>query len=333
MRAAYFEEAGGILRCGLCPHGCRLAAGARGICGVRANVGGEPALPYYGMVSSIALDPIEKKPLYHYYPGSSVLSFGFTGCNLKCPFCQNHRISQDPEAPAKFLSSAEAVELCADRNATAIAYTYSEPIVHAEWVLETMALSRNAGIKNVLVTNGYAEPGPAADLLALTDAVNVDLKSFDPAFYEGELKGGLEPVLDFIRLAAKGTHLEVTTLVIPGKNDSDGEIDGIASFIASLSQDIPLHLSCYFPAWKYRIQPTDADRLRALVEVARKHLRFVYPGNIRQESNTLCPSCDSIVVRRMGYFVDASGLMENKCQKCGTVLPFVNWSQGSDLDL
>jgi len=285
LREALFfnESSGGLVHCGLCPRRCAIPSGALGTCGVRGNKNGKGLLPFYGHVTALAVDPIEKKPLYHFRPGSMILSAGFAGCNLKCPFCQNWRISQNtdggtPTQPGDLISAA----LHAD--SPSLAYTYSEPLIHAEFLLDCMALARRHGIANVLVTNGCANTPAAREILSLTDATNIDLKCFSADTYAKTLGGGNEAfatVLEFIRLACSmGVHVELTTLIVPGLNDSAAELDACADFIASLEGDIPWHLSAYHPDYHWNAPPTDPAFLRRAAQHAREKLKFVHTGNI-----------------------------------------------------
>lgn len=303
--------------CTLCPNGCSIPEEGYGVCGIRTNKRGYLSLPYFGVLSGFSLDPIEKKPLYHYYPGYPIFSVGFYGCSLKCPFCQNYHISQNYGPPRDSTSPEETVSFALKYNSFGIAYTYSEPLIHFEFLMETATLARKKGLKNILVTNGYINEKPALELLPLIDAANVDLKSFNPDFYKKELKGKIEPVKRFIELSSKSIHLEVTTLIIPGKNDSDKEILGIAEFLAFLDREIPLHLSCYYPVFKYTLPPTPPGRVFSLAEIARKHLAYVYPGNVGvEEVNTYCPSCGNLLIKRTGYKISLSGLESGLCKKC-----------------
>ena len=330
-RALHWEgREDGRVACYLCPHRCLLAPGKAGLCKVRRNEGGTLVLPYYGAISSLAIDPIEKKPLHHFLPGSAVFSAGFLGCNLHCPFCQNWEISQGVDVPARRMSPEGLVEAAQASRCPSIAYTYSEPLVHFEFVLESMRLAREAGLRNVLVTNGCIEAQPARELLALTDATNVDLKCWAADAYRAELGGDLAAVIDFLRIAAASCHLEVTTLVVPGLSDSPEGIGSISGFLAGLSPDIPLHLSAYRPAWRHRAQPTDTALLRSLALKAREKLRYVYVGNVIGEgADTHCPSCGALVVRRRGYDTDLSGLVTRPggrlgaCAACSAELPIV----------
>ena len=322
----FISEAETGVRCVLCPHYCKIPGG---VCGVRGNQNG---IPFYGHVTAFAVDPIEKKPLFHFRPGTEILSVGFAGCNLSCPFCQNWRISRtEPSIPGERMTPADIVFAALDRGIRAIAYTYSEPLVHAEFLLDCMSLAREQGIANVLVTNGCANTEAAGEILSLIDAANIDLKCFSSETYAqtlGGAKGTLETVLAFIRLAhAKKVHVEITTLVVPGMNDSDTELDACADFIASLNAeaDIPWHLSAYHPSYRYNAPPTDPAFLLRVKERVRKKLRFVYVGNIPGEENdTFCLDCDALLVRRLGYRTETGGLAEPRkgegffrCAKCG----------------
>jgi pyruvate formate lyase activating enzyme len=286
---------------------------------VRLNRGGKLVLPFYARISSVAVDPIEKKPLYHYHPGSRVLSVGFVGCSLRCPFCQNHRISQVTTAPTEVISPAALVDMARSEGSFAIAYTYSEPLIHLEYVLDCAVRAREAGLRNILVTNGYLEPEPLLDALPLIDAANVDLKSFEPRFYSRELGGELESVKRFIAAACGSMALEVTTLVLPGKNDSPEEIDTVSRFLATLDRSLPYHLSAYTPRYRYTAPATSEAALNSLVEVARQHLDFVYAGNLGDRgSDTVCPGCGRPWIRRRGYRTEVVGLQgDGACAGCG----------------
>lgn len=283
--ARYWRPEGELVRCRLCHHRCAIAPGRSGACRVRKNEGGRLVLPYYGLISAAAVDPIEKKPLYHFLPGSAVYSVGYLGCNLRCPFCQNHHIAQDFDASAAAYASPERLARAALASGTpSLAHTYSEPLIHIEYVMAAMREARALGLKNVLVTNGSAAEEPARDVLALCDAVNLDIKAWDPAWYSEELGGDRDEALAFARAAYEaGVHLEVTTLVVPGRNDTDEDIEGIAGFLAGLGPDIPYHLSAYHPAWRYREPPTPVSTLRRLKAVAERRLRYVHLGNVPGE--------------------------------------------------
>ena len=279
----FFIESDGKVLCRLCPSNCDIENGRFGSCGVRGNKGGNGIIPFYGFVSALAMDPIEKKPLYHFKPGTQILSIGFAGCNLRCPFCQNWRISQDTEIPGKWMKPGEVVSAALKYDSPSIAYTYSEPLVHAEYLLDCMALARSHGIANVLVTNGCITAEAAKEILALTDAANVDLKSFSAQTYKKTLGGDLQTVLEFIKLTHKmNVHLEITTLVVPELNDTEEELNETADFIASVDKNIPWHLSAYRPEYRWNAPPTDPGFILQMVEKMRGKLTHVYAGNVRQ---------------------------------------------------
>ena len=318
----YDRRPDGRIACLLCPHACIIADAGHGICKVRFNRGGRMEIPYYGRISSMAVDPIEKKPLYHFHPGARILSVGFVGCSFHCKFCQNWHISQTTDIGTRFMAPREVVETARRERSFGIAYTYSEPLIHAEYLLDTACLARDAGLKNVLVSNGYLNPGPAEDVLGLMDAANIDLKAFDEGFYRTETGGELEEVKRFITQAARLTHLEVTTLIIPSKNADPAQVEGIARFLASLDPSIPLHLSAYHPDYRYDIPATTAGSVQALAEVARRHLQYVYVGNLgAEDSDTRCQKCGATLVRRSGYAVRITGIRDGECARCGTPVP------------
>ena len=271
-------------RCELCFHHCVLDVGHNGLCRARACQDGKIVSLNYGKLTSLALDPIEKKPLRRFHPGSLILSVGSFGCNLRCPFCQNHEISmaEDSGIPTVEVSpeqlAAKAAELVPQGN-IGVAYTYNEPLIGYEYVQNCAALVHEQGMINVLVTNGTVEEEPWRALLPLIDAANIDLKGFTPAWYR-RLGGDLETVKRSIALAAERCHVEVTTLLIPGENDSEEEIRELARWLASISSEIPLHLSRFFP--RYRMldrPPTPVEQVSCLAETARRYLSYVYTGN------------------------------------------------------
>lgn len=272
--------------CGACPRHCRLADGATGFCRARRAENGKVICANYGRITSFSIDPIEKKPLAFFHPGSPILSIGSYGCNLRCPFCQNEAISQRSEVESswKELSPDEIVYYATRAHAEVgnigLAYTYNEPLVGWEWVRDCARIIRSQGLLNVLVSNGCASEGTIAELAPLTDAANIDLKGPSQDYYDW-LEGDFESVCRTIRLLHQaGSHVEVTTLVVPGRNDQVPDIDAIAGFIASVSPNIPLHITRFFPRWKMpNTQPTPIGTIYKLVTVAQKRLRHVLAGN------------------------------------------------------
>lgn len=269
--------------CGLCPHHCELEPGQTGLCRARANRDGAVVCVNYGRVTSLALDPIEKKPLRRYFPGSVILSVGSFGCNLRCPFCQNSEISMAgpqtdaiPVTPEEL--TAKAVELVKRGNIGA-AFTYNEPLIGYEYVHDCAVLLREAGLKTILVTNGYCCEEPLRKLLPLVDAMNIDLKGFTQEYYRW-LGGDLETVKHTIALSADWCHVEVTSLVVPGRNDSEAEMEAEAAWLASVDPEIPLHITRFFPRYRLKdAQPTPPDGIFRLCGVARRHLKYIYAGN------------------------------------------------------
>ena len=274
-----------MTRCELCFHRCALEEGQRGICRARVCRGGRILCENYGCITSLALDPIEKKPLRHFFPGSWILSAGSYGCNLRCPFCQNDSISMSDggglavQRAAPEILADQAAELVSRGN-IGLAYTYNEPLVGYEFVRDCAGLVRERGLKNVLVTNGTLLQEPLKKLLPLIDAMNVDLKGFSEGYYRW-LGGDLETVKALIKTSVEaGCHVEVTTLAVPGENDGGEEMDAEARWLASLNPEIPLHVSRFFP--RYRVldkPPTSVETVYALAETARRHLKHVYEGN------------------------------------------------------
>ncbi len=283
MKPALYYEKGsdGAVKCLLCPHGCVIPRGKKGRCLARVNKDGELYAQSFGRITSIALDPIEKKPLLHFFPGSTILSLGSYGCNFRCAFCQNHEISMG-EAQWKSMEPANVAALSLDlraRGNIGVAYTYNEPLIAFEFLQACAALIHRQGQKNVLVTNGFVNPEPFHALLPAIDAMNIDLKSFSPLFY-GELGGDPETVKGTIAAAAKACHVEVTTLVVPGKNDSLQEMEALAAWLGQIDRTIPLHITRFFPRYQMvDASATPLETLHTLAQVAKEHLQTVHLGN------------------------------------------------------
>lgn len=310
--------------CRLCPHECRIAPGKYGICRVRNNIEGTLYAHNYGKISAIAMDPVEKKPLYHFFPGKYLLSLGTVGCNFRCRFCQNYHIAQqgtaEGERSASFYKASESylLSLCRqEEDCVGIAYTYNEPSVWYEYVLDTARYIKEKGYRNVLVTNGYMSEKPLLELLPYIDAMNIDVKGFSEEYYRDICGGRLEWVKNTVEAASPGCHVEVTTLIVPGHNDSEEEMEELSKWLASVKPSIPLHLSRYFPMYKMKEDPTPAGTLKKLKKVARENLEYVYIGNLfGEDANTYCPQCGALLVRRSGgVFIEH--LDDGICSKCG----------------
>ena len=272
---------GGKVRCLLCPNFCLLKNGEKGRCAVRQNQEGRLYSLIYGETTSIALDPIEKKPLYHFHPGKLILSLGTKGCNLKCPWCQNWSISQDLSCPTEKITPKQAVAKAKQLNSFGIAYTYNEPFIWYEFVYDTAHLAQREGLKNVLVTNGYVNHKPLEEIISFIDAMNIDVKSMEEEFYQKYCQGKLAPVLATAEFSAKKCHIEITNLIIPTLNDRKENFEKLTDWVAQkLGKETPLHFSRYFPCYKTDIAPTPIETLKAAGEIAKKKLRYVYLGNV-----------------------------------------------------
>jgi len=325
-KARYYKEMDDKrIQCLLCPHYCVIAEGHRGNCLVRLNRAGELYTEVDEKYSGVHLDPIEKKPLYHFFPGSTILSVGTKGCNLKCKYCQNHMISQC--LPGDFphmvdLPYSSILNLAQGyHNCIGVAYTYNEPVVFFETVLALARRVQGKGMKNVMVTNGYVNEEPLEKLLEVIDAFNVDLKAFNNDFYKRYTHGTLEPVLKTIKsIGRSGRHMELTNLVIPGLNSDKQEFEEMVRWISSeLGNDMVLHISRYFPAFQMSIDPTPIAMLMDLYEIARKYLNYVYVGNVTSSvgSDSHCSECGQELIRRIQYRIQNVGLKQGKCLSCG----------------
>jgi len=313
----YRAEDDGRVVCALCPHNCRIAPGREGFCRVRGNRDGKLIALTYGRIVASHMDPIEKKPLYHFLPGQDILSIGTAGCNLRCAFCQNWDLVLGG-IPATVTPLRKIIDQAQQLGSLGIAYTYNEPGIWFEYLMDCARAAREAGLKNVLVTNGFMNPDPWAEICSVADAMNIDLKSMDPEFYKRLCKAERDPVLVNIRTAAASCHVEVTNLIVTGENDSHELIEQVIDFVASIRDTIPLHFSRYFPQHEFTAPPTPPETLDWAVTAARKKLKYVYAGNISlaNASDTICPSCGALVVRRTGYRTDTSGLTGATCTAC-----------------
>ncbi|MEO1765905.1 AmmeMemoRadiSam system radical SAM enzyme [Thiobacter aerophilum] len=318
----------GRIQCDLCPRDCKLHEGQRGACFVRKMEGGQMILTTYGRSSGFCIDPIEKKPLAHFYPGTSVFSFGTAGCNLACKFCQNWDISKsremdrlmDQAAPAEIAKAAQR------HGCKSVAFTYNDPVIFAEYAMDTADECHKLGIKTVAVTAGYIHAEPRREFFAKMDAANVDLKAFTEEFYFKLTGGHLQPVLDTLLYLKKETNvwLEITTLLIPGKNDSDEEITALSQWVArELGPDVPLHFSAFHPDYKMMdVPPTPVSTLVRAREIAMKQgLHYVYTGNVHnvEGDTTFCPNCHAPVIQRDWYAIKDYQLDDSgHCRHCGT---------------
>lgn len=308
-----------VVQCQLCPQMCEIEEWKRGMCLGRKNVKGVLYAENYGETISISMDPIEKKPLYHFYPGKEILSIGPNGCNLTCDFCQNYTISQQ-KAPTSSLIAEDLIALCKKYNSIGVAYTYTEPLIWYEFILDTAKVLRAHDLKVVFVTNGFINPEPLKQLLPYIDAMNIDLKAFTNEFYKTYCSGRLEPVKNTIRIAAQQTHLEITNLIITDLNDSQQEIEELVAFIAGVDKEIPLHFSRYFPVYKMKKPPTNPSTLEMAYKIGRKKLSYVYVGNINLQNthDTHCPGCDELLIKRAGYYTSVTNInKDNCCEICG----------------
>ena len=329
--AMLWDRAGdGAVACRLCAHRCVIKPGNLGVCAVRENRNGRLVTLVYGEVVAAHVDPIEKKPLYHFFPGSKAMSIATPGCNFRCGFCQNWQISQAPRRTTGGMagepfSPQAIVRAAVAEGCRSISYTYTEPTIFFEYAYDTARLAREAGLANNFVTNGYMTAEALEAIQPTLDAANVDLKAFRDETYKKTCGARLEPVLDTIRrMKTLGIWVEVTTLVVPGLNDSPGELEAIARFIASVDPDIPWHISRFHPDYEYTQAPaTPVPTLRAAADAGRREgLRYIYVGNVPGESeDTRCRTCGTVLVRRQGFTVAANVLVNSRCPSCGTTLP------------
>jgi pyruvate formate lyase activating enzyme len=317
------------VRCTLCPHQCLLKPGHTGICRVRTNADGVLMSDNYGKVCSLHLDPIEKKPLYHFFPGRNILSVGTVGCNLHCRFCQNWEISQTSVKDYTYLKeySPEAiVDLAlAEEHNLGIAYTYNEPTVWFEFMNDIALMADDKGLKNVMVTNGYINPEPLKELIPHMHAFSVDLKAFTETFYKQLTSSSLAPVLESLKIIkASGRHFEMTNLLIPDENDNEKEFRGMMEWISKdLGADTVLHISRFFPTYQLINDATPELLLRKFYGIAREYLDYVYLGNVSSEKgrDTACPKCNHLLISRSGYHTKITGLEGDQCKKCGEKVP------------
>jgi pyruvate formate lyase activating enzyme len=316
------------LRCNLCPRFCMINEGKRGNCGVRENKDGKLYSLVYGKPISLSIDPIEKKPLYHFLPSEQTVSFGTAGCNLHCLYCQNYEISQcAPEKiPTMFMLPEEIVKSCKDAKSRIISYTYTEPTIFYEYMIDTAKIARSKKIKNVMVSNGFINQEPLKKLSPLLDAANIDFKG-NSEFYKKIAGAELKPVQEtMLALKKKNVWLEITNLIVPTLNDSEKDIRFLVDWIyENLGENVPLHFSAFWPTHKLKnIQPTMLETLKKARKIAMKKLNYVYTGNLKDEegSTTYCPKCKKALIRREGFRVIQNKLINGRCS-CGEKIPGV----------
>ncbi len=313
------------VKCTLCNHYCVIDEGKVGICGVRKNINGELFSLVYGKVIALHVDPIEKKPLFHFFPSTKSLSIATVGCNFKCDFCQNYEISQYPELFKKIdgedITPEKVVELALLHGCKSISYTYTEPTIFFEFAYDIAKLAKERNIYNVFVSNGYMSEEVIENMVGVIDGINIDLKSFNDDFYRKFCKATLSPVKENIKkLFEKGIWVEVTTLIIPGLNDNRDELENVATFLSDISHDIPWHISAFHPAYKMtHVLPTSVESLDMAYEIGKdKGLNYVYCGNVLgHRESTLCPSCGKVLIERFGFNVMEINISKNRCKFCG----------------
>jgi len=320
------------VQCNLCSHNCKIDEGMFGICGVRKNEDGKLYTLIYGSCSSMAVDPIEKKPLYHFYPGTNVFSLGTVGCNFKCEHCQNSSISSAmPDySYLRNITSEQTIEFAREQTCQGIAWTYNEPTIWHEFSFDSAKLAKKAGLYTVYVSNGYINEDPLRELSPFLDAINVDVKAFNDGFYKKVCKARLEPVLKTCELVKElGIHLEITYLVIPGYNDSVDEIRQFCRWVIDkLGSSTPVHFSRFHPDYMMTDVPaTPIKTLIKIYDIAKESgVSYPYLGNVSlgEYENTICPNCENICIERCGYSISLNGIKDGKCVKCGTIIPLVN---------
>ncbi|MDP1853734.1 MAG: AmmeMemoRadiSam system radical SAM enzyme [Candidatus Omnitrophota bacterium] len=325
--ALLFEKAGDSkVRCFLCAHKCLISDGHFGICGVRKNIEGTLYTFSYGRLIAANIDPVEKKPLYHFLPGTNSYSIATLGCNFMCGFCQNWQISQEKgkeNEAAKFIKPSEIVASAIKSDCRSISYTYTEPTIFFEYALDIAKIAKESGLCNIFVTNGYMTKEALLMLKPYLDAANIDLKSFSDGFYTKVCGGRLSPVLDSIRLMHDlGVWVEITTLIIPHLNDSKEELEGIAAFIAGIDKNIPWHVSRFHPDYEMLDNiPTPIETLKLAKAIGEeKGLCYVYIGNVGEEESTYCPACKKPVIKRFIFDILENNLSVNRCKYCNFLI-------------
>ncbi len=325
VKIPFYEEEKDKIRCKICPHNCIIAESKFGICRVRTVKSNIPVAVNYGEVTSMAVDPIEKKPLYHFKPSKEILSIGSFGCNMTCSFCQNYEISQG-KPKTQYVNIEKLLNIIKNlENNAGIAFTYNEPFMWYEYMYDAAKniKENNSDTNIVVVTNGYINEEPLMKLLPYVDAMNIDLKGYTNRYYNNICGAKLEPVLETIKRCNDHCHVEITTLLVSEENDSIEEARQIAEFIASVNENIPLHLSRYFPRYKMENEVTKVEIIKEAQNEAKKYLKYVYIGNVQGVDNsTYCPKCNELLIERNGYYTKVF-MKDNKCEKCGEIINIV----------
>ncbi len=331
VEAKFYKPQNENVQCFLCNHKCIIKPDNVGICGVRKNEKEKLYSLIYSSCSSVAIDPIEKKPLFHFYPGSNVLSLGSVGCNFKCENCQNYGIStaNNNDYLLEEKKPEEIIEIAKNSNCRGIAWTYNEPTIWHEYTYDCAKLAKQNGLYTVYVTNGYITKKPLEEISNYLDAMNIDVKAFNQDFYKKICKAKLKPVLETCKMAKDlDIHIELTYLVIPGLNDSKSEIENYCNWVANnLGNNTPLHFSRFHPQYKMnKFSPTPINTLEEIYKISKSiGINFVYLGNIPnfEYENTICPNCGNLIIKRQGFSSDNIGLKNNKCDKCGQFISII----------
>ena len=321
----YFAQDGAKIVCLLCAHRCKLSQGATGICGINQNQEGHLKCLVYGYPTALHIDPVEKKPLYHFLPSSQTLSLGTVGCNFRCPFCQNWQISQTHTIDkSQFFSPKQIVQIALQNSCDSISFTYNEPTIFYPYAKDIALLAKKEGLKTIFVSNGFMSDEVLNDMQGVIDALNIDIKSFTESYYKKVLKGGLQQILsNLCNLKKNGHWIEITTLIVPNHNDSDEELQQIATFIyENLGADTPWHLSAFHPDFKELQTPaTSMQSLEKAYKIAKEiGLHYIYLGNVGTNNTTFCPTCNTTLIQRSAMQVTNNTLLHNQCPKCHTTI-------------
>lgn len=328
--ARYYKKlAEGKVQCTLCPYTCTVGPGQRGFCGVRENKNGSYKTLVYGRLCTINLDPIEKKPLFHFLPGTTAVSVATAGCNLRCKFCQNWNISQvkPEEISFNYVSPEELVRLTQSRQSPSIAFTYNEPTIYTEYILDTAQIAKSKGVHTVMISAGFIQKQPLDDICKVLSAIKIDFKAFSEQFYSEVVSGLMKPVLDtMIRIKEQNVWLEIVNLVIPTQNDDRTSLKGMSRWIVNnLGKDVPVHFTRFHPEYRMKnLPPTPVGTLEAAYDIAREAgIHYVYIGNVPQnpKENTYCHHCGRKIIERMGYFISSNEIIGGKCRWCKATIP------------